>query len=762
MKAWTPLSLALAVSALALPVWGQEAGAPQPAPSSTPSSDTAAPAAQLVIEADDIINDDTNQQLIAEGNVVAVYEGRTMRADRVVYNLTTRRVYASGDVQIFDPDGSQRFADEIEADENFVDGYAVNFSTRLPDGAVATARSAVRSSDGTNALDKAIYTSCTVCEEDSTPTWALRANRAVLNQETQMISYRDAVLEIVGVPVLYLPFFAHPDPQSERRSGLLAPSFGASNTLGLFWQQPYLFVLSESSDITVAPAVYQNVNPLLAIDYRKRFWSGQLRVEGSITHESEFDNDGERFGEEATRSHIFADGRFAVSPTWEWGFSAERMSDDLYSRRYDISGEGKRRGLYDSQPLLLLSQLYGVGQTADFYADAALISIQGLRFADEQARLPVIAPLAFAERQFDFGRFGTLALSGSAAGLTVETGADSQRVSLGADWTASRVLPGGMVVSPFAQARADHYVLDEAVSGQSDVTRPVGTVGTTLAWPLVRPGKDLSLLVEPIVMAAWGTEAPNEDPIPVLDGLQFEVDESNIFDPAPVPGYDLYEGGGRIAAGFRAEANWSGGLQARALVGRRWREEADTAFDTFSNLSGTSSDWVTGLGVSYKSAYSLDARVRLDKDDLSPTRMDIRGSVNLWRINGAARYFRLDERINGGQSEEGIDVGGSFRLTDRVSLTYSQLRDLAGAPVTLVDPITNRIIRDPITGSILTETNPRDLRRAIGVAWSDECSVFQISLSRSEAVDRSIGPNDSIEFRFFLRSLGGLGDGDFD
>lgn len=762
MKAWTPISLALAVSALALPVHAQETPSANTPAASNPSAEAAPAVNKLVIEADNILNDDENQTITAEGNVVAVYEQRTMRADKVIYNQGTRRVYAAGNVQIFDPDGTQRFADEIEADEEFVDGYAVNFATRLPDGAIATARSAVRSADGVNALDKAIYTSCAVCADDSTPTWALRANRAVLNQETQMISYRDAVLEIAGVPVLYLPFFAHPDPSSERRSGLLPPSVGVSNTLGANWQQPYLFVLSESSDLTVAPAVYQNVNPLLALDYRKRFWSGELRIEGSVTHEAEFDNDGNRFGEESTRSHIYADGRFAISPTWEWGFSAERMSDDFYSRRYDITGETRRRGLYDSQPLLLLSQFYTVGQSETFFADAALISIQGLRATDDPGTLPVIAPLAFAERQFDVGPFGHVSINASSAGLTVDTGADSQRVSLGLDWNTSRVLPGGVVVSPFAQVRADHYALDEAVSGQPDVTRSLGTVGTEIAWPLVRPGADVSVLIEPVLMAAWGSESANDDPIPVLDGLQFEVDESNIFEPSPVPGYDLYEGGGRVAAGFRAEANWTGGLQARALVGRRWRQEADAAFDSLSNLSDTSSDWVTGLGFNYKTALSLDARVRLDKDDLTPTRMDLRGSVNMWRVNGAARYFRLDEAINAGASEEGLDIGGSLRLTDRVSLVYSQLRDLAGTPVALVDPVSNRVLRDPVTNAILFDSNPRDLRRSVGLSWSDDCSVFEIRLTRSEAIDRSIGPNDSIEFRFFLRSLGGLGDNDFD
>jgi LPS-assembly protein len=70
-------------------------------------------------------------------------------------------------------------------------------------------------------------------EENRDPTWVLRSRRAMLDQDDQMITYQDAVLEIVGVPVLYVPWFAHPDPNSERRSGLMTPDLGISSKIGL-------------------------------------------------------------------------------------------------------------------------------------------------------------------------------------------------------------------------------------------------------------------------------------------------------------------------------------------------------------------------------------------------------------------------------------------------------------------------------------------------------------------------------------------------
>lgn len=749
MSLWNAFGLALGFAALPVAVAQQEAVLP-----GTES---------VVVEADDIVNDDVNQEIIATGNVIVEYAGRTLRADRLVYRLETRRIYAQGNVQIFDPDGTQRFADEIDVDENLLDGFASNFSTRLPTGATAIARSAVRESNGVNALDKVIYTACPVCEEaGGTPTWSLRARRAVLNQETQMISYRDAVLEIAGIPVFYLPYFTHPDPTSERRSGLLVPRPGASSKLGAFYQQPYYQVISKSSDIVIAPAVYSNVNPLLEIDYRKRFYSGQIRVNASATHEQEFDSDGEKFGEESTRSHLFAEGRFAINQTWNWGFGAEFASDDLYTRRYDISGEGSLRGLYGSQPRQLLSQIYVQGQTASFYADATALKIQSLRVNVDDATLPVITPLAFAEKTFDLGSYGLVALNASSAVLNRDEGLDSQRLSLGADWRSSRVLPGGFVFEPFAEVRGDYYGLDEDLSGEANITRAVGTVGSELSWPLVRPGKDVDILIEPRAMVAYGVTDPNNEPIPIEDAVFFELDEGALFDASAAPGADLYEGGGRAAFGLSSTASWKSGLQARASAGVRWREEEDQAFDALSNLADTQTDYLTTVGLDYKGVYSVEARMRLDKDSFEPTRFDVRASVKTDRLRGAIRYYAIDDALSiGGERDEGFSASAELKLTEHVSLIYSQLRDVAGRSVALRDA-DGILIRDPVTNEVIFNDDPRDLSLSFGVAWSDECSRFEIAFERRETVDRTLGPDDTIQFRFFLLSLGAVGDNNFD
>ena len=75
---------------------------------------TAEPAERVVLEADFIYEIQEENSVVAEGNVEALYEGRVLRADKIIYNKTTDRVRATGNVVIVDTDGSQQFADDIE------------------------------------------------------------------------------------------------------------------------------------------------------------------------------------------------------------------------------------------------------------------------------------------------------------------------------------------------------------------------------------------------------------------------------------------------------------------------------------------------------------------------------------------------------------------------------------------------------------------------------------------------------------------------
>ena len=99
----------------------------------------------------------------------------------------------------------------------------------LSDRSRLAAASGLRTGGNTTVFKKGVFSPCELCRDDPTraPLWQLKAVEIEHDQEEQVIRYRDAWMEIFGIPIFYTPYFEHPDPTVERKSGLLAPTVGS-------------------------------------------------------------------------------------------------------------------------------------------------------------------------------------------------------------------------------------------------------------------------------------------------------------------------------------------------------------------------------------------------------------------------------------------------------------------------------------------------------------------------------------------------------
>lgn len=726
---WAALAAALAVTVT-------PAALAQTAPDATPAEQRDA----VLLEADQLIDDQLARTITAEGDVNVRYQGRTLRADRLIYDLNTGAIRAEGNVEIVLEDGSVTYAEAIEADEAMNVGAASELRARLGNSGTLAARQALRHGESESELRNVIYTSCPICETgDRPPTWSLRARRAVQDRETRTISYQGAVLEIAGIPVLYLPYIAHPDPSVGRASGLLPPEIGRNRRLGTFYGQPYYWAISPHQDMTASLRLHGNVNPLAGVEYRQRFWSGQIELDTTFTQEQLFNTDGDTSGEDLFRYSAFGEGRFEINEDWHWGFGLERIYDDDYLRRYDIEGAGERRGPFIGHDTRLISQLYGIGQTKHSYSSVSFVGFQGLRETDTSDLLPVILPFAETEHVMrDPLLGGQLRFQSNTAALlrddnadTVEFEGSDARLSLTATWRKDAIFGPGMVFSPFAQARGDLFHVETSDDEYETFSRGLGLAGTEISWPFMRAGERFDLIVEPVVMAAWASDDVEDPRIRNEDSLAFELDDSNLFRPNAAPNYDLWEPGGRVSAGVRATARARTGESASVVFGRRWREEQADGFTERNNLDGETSDWVAATQVDFGSGFGAEARFRLDDETLELQRLDLSVRASAGRFDVRARYQGVDDSLAppGDPNEQvsgsvGVDLARGWRM--QLGLT----RDL-DSDINLLQDI-----------------------RAI---YEDDCTFLEIAYTRRETRRGTIGPDEGLQIRIGLRSLGVFG-----
>jgi|GEM_PF-952789 len=130
------------------------------------------------------------------------------------------------------------------------------------------------------AARNALFTPCR-CAKDEKPAWAFRADSV----DAQIGGYADlknAVLEIGGIPVLYLPYLKLP-LKDQRQSGFLMPVTGFQQVTGTTYTQPIFFDLGPNQDVTATTDFFQYRGTRLGLEYRikQRVDSGwTLKLEG--------------------------------------------------------------------------------------------------------------------------------------------------------------------------------------------------------------------------------------------------------------------------------------------------------------------------------------------------------------------------------------------------------------------------------------------------------------------------------------------------
>lgn len=680
----------------------------------------------IYLEADRVFDNRELGILTADGAVEARYQDRTLRADKVIYNLKTGRVIATGNVVLVDGSGASQFANKIELTDQLASGSAKDFTARFNPQGIMGAAYAVRRSDEGIDLYNAYYTACEPCQVEGkakTPSWRIKARKVTQDKEDKMIHYRDAVVEIKGLPILYLPYLAHPDPETERRSGFLIPYGGRSGGYGFFYEQPYYWAISDYSEATITPRIMERVNPLIEADYTRQFHSGRLEVEGSFTYGEFFDNRGDGFSDadffadpstslrgEKWRSHLFARGQFDLTDKWMWGFGLQTATDDLYLDRYDIDEPDIDFGLYDGESRRLVQQLYAVGQDDNYRYSMAGYGFQSLRTVvlrdpanlnrilvgrEEDSRLPVVLPKIELDHYFDtrilggrvhaFGdaAFIRRAFDGPATPTTLND--DYDRISAGVDWSRTMILPGGIEVKPFAMVRHDDYSITSLQNPDTEValSRTIHQGGVDARWTFVRPGETVDWTLEPRVQAIYSGGDRTDLVLLALaeDSIGIDLDKALLWENNKSTGYDFFQRGTRVDTGVTLGADWNKS-RASVFLGQSFSSGEDLAYDTTSGLRDDRSDIIGEVELSLAGRFDSRTRLRYDDDENEFRRIDTSVSYTGDRIRFNTRYYKINDPFNAALNTilsvppEEISGYVQYKMTKDWSVRYQAARDI--------------------------------------------------------------------------------------
>jgi LPS-assembly protein len=749
---------------------------------------------QMLVQAREIDYDYVNHRVAAVGSVQIYFGGSTIEADKVIYDQTSKRLHAEGNVRLAEADGKVTYGDIMDLSDDYRDGFVDSLRLDTPDQTRMAAARAERSSGNYTVFHSGVYTACQPCKDDpkKPPEWQVKAARIIHDQGEKMIYFEDARLEFWGHSVAWLPYFSAPDPTVKRKTGVLVPTVTSSSVYGQAVEVPYYWALAPDYDATLAPMITTKQGPMLQGEFRQRLINGAYSIRGAGIYQLDKNYFSSATGENAPgyrdfRGSVESTGQFALTDKWVWGWDGIALTDKTFLQDYN-----PHLSRYTSTDPFLsgssegISQLYLTGKGNRSYFDVRSIYYLGFSNADAQGQIPVIHPVLDYNYTFDhpvlngelgyninftsltrqsanFDAITQTALSNGSCLTTAAPGTPVpancvlhgipgtySRFSAETHWRRSITDSIGQVFTPFASLRADAGSMqinnDPGVAnfintGDTTLVRAMPTVGLEYRFPFISAESWGTQTVEPIAQVIARPDEPQVGKWPNEDAQSFVFDDSNLFRVDKFAGYDRIEGGGRANYGLQYTAQFNQGGFVNALFGQSYSlfgansfaqaDVTNTGLD--SGLDSRQSDYVARLSFQPNKTYTFTSRFRFDHDTFAVQRTELEANANFDRWNIGVLYgdYAAQPLIGFLERRQGILGSGSVKLDANWVLLGAARYD--------------------INAGKFDQTR-------IGLGYIDDCLILAANYITSYSYGSGVPVLDhTIMLQLSLRTLGGVG-----
>ena len=632
------------------------------------------PGAPARVEANVLSYDKSSDVISAQGRVLMQYEGYSIACDDLRYEQQTGNLNCIGNVQLVDPAGTKYTAETIEVTGGMKQAFIQSLTLTTTDGARVTANDVQYSSTLETVLNQATYTPCGECidAKGNRIGWKVKAAKLIQNAETKTIYFEQPSLEVLGIPVAWLPWLSLPDPSSKQSNGFLLPSVNYKQVYGGRITAPYFINIGDDTQILLAPSLMSRQGFLMAAEWQQHFDYGSFTVKASGLYQLDpgaFSGIGNR----EWRGAIQSSGRFQPIADWTVGWSYSAFTDAAYFDDYDFSTAD-----------WVTNEVYATHLSSDFYADVRLQEFLKLGqypndFSADQAQNQQAAtlPNARGNGYFDLGDWGQVRANGNLlgvyraedslqtfAGVPYVFGYEGNKTHASGElsWQNQIIAPGGVVVTPYFGLRADVTNYDNGAAGFDDgpggyPTEPADQflfAATPIAavdfrWPLFATNGLDTHLLEPIAQLVYRGSDTSLVGITNDNAHSFVLDDTNIFSYDRFTGTDRQETGLRANVGARYLANFSGGQWLEIVAGQSFHLAGTNAFGVDdpvntgvgSGLEDDASYMVLGARGSPYAGLTLGAKMQVDPDGPRVARAGVGGDYAFGPYSVGSDYVYL-------------------------------------------------------------------------------------------------------------------------
>lgn len=668
-----------------------------------------------VLKADHVTGDKRKNSLTAKGNVEVAKGSSIVYANEVIYDKNNATFHAIGNVKVQNIEIGKVWATQGTIKEDFSQGDFSDTLLVLNDGSYLKSPKITRESPLITHLATSIFSTCPNSEISENNQLAgkkrdllsIKSKNVTIDRDEEVFKIRGGVLRLYNVPFFYIPYLKAPLPTSERKSGLLTPSYRNNTRFGLGFRFPYYIALAPNKELTVAPSFYPN--------------SGQILLENNFHHLTSY---GEYQLNLELANNQVAQSSNVINATqskkdYRWNLKGQGVFDFTLNTglNFDIddtSDSGYMRDYHNDFRAYTQSTA-----TLDYIKGRTYYGIRGIKFREfeesenlqnvesDQIIIPQInthiesKPIFFKEKY---------ALTTNTTILSRESGLQYRRMTFIPEINIP-ISYGGNLFNVNAKVQSDLYSLEnnfKYATANNDYDKnqinyqPEFSVNWRL--PLYKKNKSNTIMIEPMANFVSSSFKKNFHDIPNEDSNDNELTISNLFVNDRISGYDRNEVGKRVSYGAKSSI-FVDKSEYSLIVGQSYRTNDKTQDVTIRGFNDNNKSNIVGM-LSYQNAdlFRLSYSFHLDESNYRNEINEVTTSFNGERFDVSANYLFLRRNHQNETKRQQLNTTAVFKFNKKYSTKLSLSRNM-------------------ITG--------RNLSRAIGFYYTGCCTVFGFSITEN-------------------------------
>ncbi len=626
-----------------------------------------APPGPTHLEADWVAGHE-DQEVVAEGKVIMRNLRERLDADWLRYDKPEDLAQARGNVVITrDRDRIEGSALKLKLTPRLGDMKDVRYEVYTVDGkrARGVAKTLVFAGVDKYEMEDATYTSCPAGNQD----WQLKTDDLKLDYITSLGSARQVRIEYMDVPILYVPWmdFALDD---KRKSGFLAPTYGASNERGLELMTPWYWNIAPNRDATITPRVMSKRGLQVAGEYRylEKDYSGDLNLE-LLPNDQVADRD--RF-----RGLWRHQQRF--NERWSGSVEYEKVSDNSYFT--DLSSVVNQTSRVNLPHQVNLAYSGGWWNAAGMVQRYQTLQDAAAPIVEPYHRVPQLTLNAHKDKlenyqntQFDFA--GEFVYFDHQAGGRVQGARMYAYPSIKFPFQTSY-----STVTPRLGWHLTRYALDDAsrnlpdsvagtapAGGYADVTRslPVFSMDSSLFmerdWSFM--GSDYIHTLEPRAFYVY-IPHKNQNRIPVFDSGVSDLSLDQLFTENQFTSVDRVNDANQLTLALTSRFldRDTGVERLQVTFGQRYyfSDQQVTLTPNAAVRSANTTDLIAQVSGQITPKWRLNTGIQVNTEDGSLAKANFGGTFR----GGPGRLFNADYRYTNGSLNQ-IDLSAQWPLAPK-------------------------------------------------------------------------------------------------